>query len=184
MAFVFALLGAVLFWCARDDDTEQIGPISLGSGKWKAIIFVLAAALMWPGWEGLAAYVLALVLFAYVLTGVHNWLLSPPTTQILGEPRDFIQTALMDVFNRYKGQIIGHPLYWTFSAIRYALPIAFMGALVGNVWLMISGPIVSIIYYPWEHSERFKYWRAALTGGVVFGAMVAGAGFEPATWPL
>jgi hypothetical protein len=169
---ILAVIGGFLFWQCRDDDLERLGPLTLGSGTWKVVIMAAFLALAIESatveWWRIAV---AVALFTFVLTAAHNLLLSPASTQVLTKPRDAIQRFLFLVFDKTPGDVIGHGLYWTYSIVRYALPISGIGLCLNNAAMVVAGPLASLAYYPWVHSERSKYVRAAALGALVFGSM-------------
>lgn len=169
----WALIGAVVWWSARDDDTEVIGPIRLTSGTWKAIIIVMAAMLLYEAHVGILKFAVALLLFVAVLTAPHNLLLSPPKHQVLARPRDIVQQLLYRAFGKKAGEIMGMPMYVTYSIIRYALPISCIGAVLQTWPMVVAGPLASIAYYPFVHSEKSKYVRAAICGALVMSSFAA-----------
>lgn len=170
-AILSALLGAFLWWQERDDETERLGKLGLTSGFWSAVIIVFAALLLTTHHVPLWKYGIALALFVFVLTAPHNLLLSPPGKQVLGVPRDALQKLFYWALRLKSGYTLELGPYVIYSAVRYAIPVSGMGFILESVALQIAGPIVSVAYYPWVHSERSKYVRAAVAGALVMGSM-------------
>lgn len=174
ITFLIAAFASFLWWQERDDDTERVMGLDLTSGFWTGLILAFGACLIREHHVHLIWFAVAFGLFAYVVTASHNILLSPPDTQKITKPRDIVQRFLFYIFAKSVGDPVGHPLYWTFSTIRIAFPVSGMGAALSNDALLIAGPVVSLAYYPWVHSERSKYVRAAVAGFLIMGAMAWG----------
>lgn len=170
---VWAVLGALIWWQARDDDTEVVGPFRLTSSAWKCLIIIAAAVLLYDAGVGIGVFAVVLAVFVAVLTAPHNILLSPPAHQVLSRPRDALQVVLFRLFKKKAGQVCGLPLYIAYSIMRYCAPISIMGAITQTWPLLVAGPLASIAYYPWKHSEQSKYVRAAIVGGIVMASLAA-----------
>ena len=171
--FLCAALGALLWFFERNDTTERLGKLGLTSGFWSAVIIVFAALLLTTHHVELWRYGLALGLFVFTLTSPHNLLLSPPGKQVLGVPRDALQKAFYWALRLKSGYTLELGPYVIYSAVRYAIPVSGMGLILDSLALVIAGPLVSIGYYPWVHSEASKYVRAAVAGALIMGAMAA-----------
>jgi uncharacterized membrane protein len=176
-AILFAALGAVMLWQCRDDDTERIVGLPLTTATWKLFITVNVSALIYVQAAEWWQFGVAMLLFIYVLTAPHNLQLSPPRAYPLPQPRDVIQEVMFKLFDAVPGDALTWPMYWACSIVRYALPISLMGLALQSLPLIVAGPVASLIYYPWVHSERSKYVRAAGLGALLFG--VLGWGLSP-----
>lgn len=170
-----AAAGGFAWWQCRDDDTEKVAGLPLTTSTWKGIITACSSPLFYLQSHGLLEAIVAIVAFVLVLTAPHNLLLSPPRTQIIEHARDVLQELLFKAFGKAPGDTLGLAPYVVYSVFRYCIPIQIMGLALHNPFLVVAGPIVSLGYYPWIHSEASKYYRAGFAGMVITGALAAGA---------
>jgi hypothetical protein len=170
-ALLLAALGFFLFWQCRDDETERLAGLSFTTSTWKVIITGIMSPLIFAETQHLWQAALALSIFVFVLTAPHNLTLSPPGAYPLPKPRDPIQKALFFLFDAVPGDALTQPIYWAASIARYALPVSLKGVAMQSEVMILAGPVASLIYYPWVHSERSKYVRAGALGALLFGVM-------------
>lgn len=165
-AIISATTFALLFWLARKDGYKLFP-----SDVWDGLIILLGSVVFWYQTDHWINLGLAVIAWWAIITSPHNWLLSRQT-QTISEPRDLIQKALLQAFSKAPGEQLGLPLYVTYSVVRYALPVAILGCLTGNLWLVYAAPLASLIYYPWIEGDGFKVLRALMLGALVGLALV------------
>jgi hypothetical protein len=171
IAALLAAFGAFLFWQCRDDDTERVAGLALRTGSWKVIIMAVVGPLLYVQADALWQFGVAVALFIFVLTAPHNLLLSPPEAYPLPKPRDPLQSVLFNLFDKVPGDALTQPMYWTYSLLRQSAPVSGMGVALDSFALIAAGPVASLIYYPWRHSERSKYVRAGAFGALLGAAI-------------
>lgn len=173
---IFALIGAGLLFGLRNDVNEW----GLGRNPWVLALLILAAGLfthhnpdlLW--WQALGAVSLTGVLW----TGAHGPTLQPPW-QLCSTTPDLIETALMDVFGKAPGDVMGWPMWLLYHFIRYVAPCAGIAWFLQEPAFYMVGVLIVAGYWPLAYEivrhqkwngERTKYIGAALAGFVFYGA--------------
>lgn len=175
-----ALIGGLLVMWLRNDRVEQTGEFRWTRSVWVALCLLFAGALIaYDLYNALSpavatvSYLLALGIFAFVLTAPHGQTLRGPHQDIPADEDDPIFETAMFItdHNGGAGDKLGWPTWCVYQFLRYILPLAMLGTLLADVYIAMSGILVVMCYWPIGHllAPRLK------TEPQFFGAFTCGA---------
>lgn len=181
-----ALIGGLLVLWLRNDTVEQVNGNRLTRSIWVSLIVSFAAVLM--GYQlltsltlGIAvvSWIIAIGLFSYVLTAPHGQTLRGPHQDIpAGEEDPIFETAtFITDHNGGAGDKLGWPTWLVYNGLRYVLPLALLGVVLGNLFIGISGVLVVLGYWPIGHllAPRLRtepqFVGAFLCGTLIIGGL-------------
>jgi hypothetical protein len=170
VSIILAILGAVVFFCLRNDTDE----FKLGRTPWVVAALVTWAAAMWfqnPGLH-LVQYAVAFIAFAFLLTYAHGPILQGPDQKCSDTP-DYIETAFMELFDKIPGDRMGYPMWIAYAGMRYVLPSVIIALAIENPAYAIAGLGATVGYWPIAHTlasgEKTKHVGAAICGAFIYG---------------
>lgn len=170
-----AAFGAFVIFNLRNEGEEKFIGLRLGRAAWMSAAMTLALITIVIRYPGLDAWrgAVAMGLIAFIWSYGHSMILSPPNEHCPDKP-DLIEAPLMWLFGTKKpADPVGHPLRWTYCCVRYVLPCIGVAWALDDPWVILSGVIISVGYWP------LAYAIAADVGGntMHIGAGIAGAAF-------
>lgn len=175
-----ALIGGLLVMWLRNDRVETTGKFRWTRSIWVGLTGMFVALLigldLFTRMSPTIAWVsgiMALVLFGFVLTAPHGQTLRGPHQDIPPDEDDPIFETAMFITGHQGGggDKLGWPTWLVYQGLRYVLPMAMLGTLLGNLWIAFSGVLVAACYWPIGH----LVYRRLNTQPQFFGAFMCGA---------
>lgn len=175
-----ALIGGLLVMWLRNDRVETTGKFRWTRSIWVGLCVVFAGTLIAYRLFGavshgiaVVSWVIAMAIFVYVLTAPHGQTLRGPHQDIPADEDDPIFETAMFVTDHKggAGDKLGWPTWLVYQGLRYVLPLAMLGTLLGNLWIAFSGVLVVACYWPIGH----LVYRRLNTQPQFFGAFMCGA---------
>lgn len=175
-----ALIGGLLVMWLRNDTVEQTGGFRWTRSLWVALSVVFAAGLIGVRLYdaltpvvALVSWLLAVGIFAYVLTAPQGQTLRGPHQEIPPDEDDPIFETAMFITDHPggAGDRLGWLTWCVYQFLRYVLPLAMLGTLLGDLYIAFSGILVVLCYWPVGHllAPRLR------TEPQFFGAFTCGA---------
>lgn len=175
-----SLIGGLLVMWLRNDRVEATGAFRWTRSIWVGLSVLFAAGLIafemyskvTPG-VALVTWGLSVCIFVYVLTAPHGQTLRGPHQDIPEDEDDPIFETAMFVTDHKggAGDKLGWPTWLAYQGLRYVLPLAMLGTLLGNLYVAFSGVLVVACYWPIGH----LVYRRLNTQPQFFGAFMCGA---------
>lgn len=181
-----ALIGGLLIYWLRNDENEQAAGVRWTRSLWVGLAILFATGLI--GYDmfttqmptiAVASTALAFGIVAFVITAPHGQTLRGPHQDIPADEDDPIFETAMFISGHGggAGDRLGWPTWLIYQLLRYVLPVALLGALVGSWFVGVSGALIVIGYWPVGHllmrplKKEPQFIGAFLCGSLLFAGL-------------